>query len=380
MVRFLHTADWQLGAKLAFLKEKAEDARETRLETVRRVMKLAKELDVDFVVIAGDLFEDHSVGSSVIREVVSLFHDPTLPVFVLPGNHDPLVPGGIWDRANWNDRPSNIHFLDKREPIPVIAREDVLLYPCPLEQKASNLDPTAWIPKRDQQTQDAIRIGVAHGSLNIWNKDVNFPIPPDRAVVSELDYLALGDWHSYFSHRDRTYYSGTPEPTGFEEKGAGKVLEVEIGGPGQIPKVTRHDVAALTWEQQEYDVAGKDDLEELLRRADELKAPERTLWRVKLKGVADLDAISIIGEIEALLKERLYFLDLDSKGLKPAVSPEQLEALIPAGPVGEAAQDLLALSQGKIRNEIAQKYANVDPSVVQRALQLLYGLVKEGSA
>ncbi|MBO8129811.1 MAG: metallophosphoesterase, partial [Peptococcaceae bacterium] len=65
MVRFLHTADWQLGAKLAFLKEKAGDARKIRLETVRRVMKLAKDLDVDFVVVAGDLFEDHSVGSSV---------------------------------------------------------------------------------------------------------------------------------------------------------------------------------------------------------------------------------------------------------------------------------------------------------------------------
>lgn len=379
MVRFLHTADWQLGAKLAFLKEKAGDARKIRLETVRRIMKLAKERGVDFVVVAGDLFEDHSVGSSVVREVVAVLDDPTLPVFVLPGNHDPLVPGGIWDRPDWAKRPSNIYFLNEKTPTRVNAREDVLLYPCPLEQKTSNLDPTAWIPKRDQKTEDSIRIGIAHGSLNIWDRHVNFPIPPDRAAVSELDYLALGDWHSFFSREDRTYYSGTPEPTAFDQKGAGKVLEVEIGGPGEIPKVTLHDVAVLTWEQQEYDVASKDDLDNLLRQADGLAAPDKTLWRVELKGVTDLDTYSSIKEIEAQLEKRLYFLDLNSERLKPAVSPEELEAIMPAGPVGEAAQDLLALSDGKIRNEIARKYADTDPSVVNRALQLLYGLVKEGS-
>lgn len=378
LVRFIHTADWQLGAKLAFLGNKAEDARKVRLETARRIMELARRLKVQFVVIAGDLFEDHSVGSSVVREAIGILEDPTLPVFVLPGNHDPLLPGGIWDRPDWKNRPPNIHFLEKKDVIPVSPEKDVLLYPCPLGQKVSNMDPTAWIPKRDQETKESIRIGVAHGSLDILGRHVNFPISPDRASASDLDYLALGDWHSYFPYGDRTFYCGTPEPTAFEEKDAGQVLEVEIAGPGETPRVTPHRLATLTWEQHECNIATRDDLDSLLRQAEALPAPARTLWRLELKGVTDLDTYSAVGEFEDQLARRLYFIDLRSE-LRPAASPAELEGLLSAGPVAEAVLDLLDLSEGRIRNDIARKYANTDPSVARRALELLYGLVKEGS-
>lgn len=378
MVRFIHTADWQLGAKLAFLGEKAEEARRVRLETAKRVMDLAKRLGVDFVVIAGDLFEDHSVGSSTVRGAVAILEDASLPVFVLPGNHDPLLPGGIWDRPDWKNRPPNIRFLEERAPVRVPLEDNVLLYPCPLQQKTSNLDPTAWIPRRDPETKDSIRIGVAHGGLDIVGRHLNFPIPADRAATSELDYLALGDWHSFFRHGDRTFYSGTPEPTAFDEKDAGSVLEVEIAGPGQCPSVTPHRVALLSWEQLECDVAAKDDLDGLLRRAEALSDAGRTLWRLELKGVAGLETCSAVGELEKELAKLLYFLDLRSE-LKPAVSPSELEALLPAGPVAEAALDLLDLAEGRVRNHIARQYPNTEPSVARRALELLYGLVKEGS-
>ncbi|MCR4418717.1 MAG: hypothetical protein QHH27_03245 [Clostridia bacterium] len=303
----------------------------------------------------------------------------TLPyVFVLPGNHDPLLRGGVWDRPDWKNRPPNIHFLDKKDVVPVSPARDVLLYPCPLGQKVSNMDPTAWIPKRDQETEGSIRIGVAHGSLDILGRQVNFPILPDRAAASDLDYLALGDWHSYFPYGDRTFYSGTPEPTGFEEKDAGQVLEVEIAGPGETPKVTPHRVATLTWEQQECSVATRDDLDRLLRQAVALPAPASTLWRLELKGVTDLDTYSAVREFEDQLASLLYFVDLRSE-LRPAASVQELEGLLPAGPVAEAALDLLELSEGRIRNDIARKYAQIDPSVARRALELLYVLGKEGS-
>ena len=54
MVRFLHTADWHLGIKYLKLGSKAERARETRIETVVKLMDAAKKHKVDFILVAGD--------------------------------------------------------------------------------------------------------------------------------------------------------------------------------------------------------------------------------------------------------------------------------------------------------------------------------------
>jgi len=48
MVRFLHTADWQLGAKLSLLGDRAHQAREIRFASVGRIVELAREKAVDW--------------------------------------------------------------------------------------------------------------------------------------------------------------------------------------------------------------------------------------------------------------------------------------------------------------------------------------------
>ena len=83
-------------------------------------------------------------------------------------------------------------------------------------------DPTAWIEKYPRADDEGrIRIGLAHGSLNIM------PLPDDDHLIRKdaadhygLDYLALGHWHKRFFHKssdgaDRIAYSGTHEPMGF---------------------------------------------------------------------------------------------------------------------------------------------------------------------
>ncbi len=155
MVRFLHTADWQIGMKAAHAGEKAKKVRQKRFETAGRVVELAKQKDVDFVLLAGDTFEDHSVDNAAVKRTVDILNrlDP-IPVYVLPGNHDPMVPGGVWDRDAWERIGSHVTLL--REPQEYRFDDGVALYACPLAQKQSSLDPTAWIP--DREDDDRIRI------------------------------------------------------------------------------------------------------------------------------------------------------------------------------------------------------------------------------
>jgi len=54
------------------------------------------------VLLAGDMFEHHDVDEPVVRKTDAVLDSfAPIPVFVLPGNHDPLIAGGVWDRQSW---------------------------------------------------------------------------------------------------------------------------------------------------------------------------------------------------------------------------------------------------------------------------------------
>lgn len=68
MVRFVHTADWQLGMAPRFLAPEAR-ARfaAARIDVIRSIGTLAKNLKCDFVVVAGDVFESNQVDRATVR-------------------------------------------------------------------------------------------------------------------------------------------------------------------------------------------------------------------------------------------------------------------------------------------------------------------------
>jgi len=93
MVKFLHTSDWQMGMRAVHAGIKAKEVRDTRFNSALRVTELAKEHQVDFVIIAGDVFEHHDVDDVVVKRTVDILNQfAPIPVYVLPGNHDPYVP------------------------------------------------------------------------------------------------------------------------------------------------------------------------------------------------------------------------------------------------------------------------------------------------
>lgn len=90
-MRILHTADWHLGDYLHRLDRTAD----LRLR-VRRVAELCEERSVDVLVIAGDLFSDHSAVTyekmtaelEHIQEVFAAFFARGGTILAITGNHD----------------------------------------------------------------------------------------------------------------------------------------------------------------------------------------------------------------------------------------------------------------------------------------------------
>ena len=308
----MHTADWQIGMKARHVAQVGDKVRAARLQTVRHMLQLAAEQQADFVIVAGDIFEDNQIDNQIVQKLLSILEQCPLPIYILPGNHDPLTPDSIYLRPTLtNSLPANVHILTTFDPIEPLP--GVIILPAPTYTKKSTSNPTAKWPA---VSPDAIKIGVAHGSLMIEGRyqPDDFPIPLDTAEQQGLDYLALGHWHSLFAYGERTFYSGTPEPTGFDESNSGNALLVTIEGPGQKPKVEQVRTNSLTWLMWEQDLSsGIEESERWLKQqVEELDQPQTVLVRLALYGHLSSDYSARLTELIQWLRARLLYLDVDA--------------------------------------------------------------------
>jgi DNA repair exonuclease SbcCD nuclease subunit len=372
-VKFLHTADWQMGMKALQAGAKAKEVRAKRFETAARVVELANREGVEFVLLAGDLFEHHDVDEAVVRKTVAILDSfAPIRVFVLPGNHDPLITGGVWDRQSWQRIGGHVTLL--REPAEVQVRDRVSLFPAPLRQKQSTLDPTAWIPARTAG-DDRIRIGVAHGALDVLPERTNFPIAATRAEQVGLDYLALGDWHGFVQH-GRTVYSGTMEQTSFGEKDPGNAVIVEVSGPASEPLVSRHRVGALQWSEHEPSIHDATDVEHVRKAVLGAGSLADQLLRIapKLDPAAPPEVLVELRSLRDEFQEEAFFLDWPVETLDAVPGTA---VTLPEGLLADVDEGLGAILEGRIPDGPAREVASTAPEIVQEARSLLRRLVAE---
>ena len=116
-MRFLHTADWQLGMTRHFLSAGGGEAQSryaaARREAVSGLGALAAEVGAEFVVVAGDVFEDNQLAPRVVSQSLEAMRAIGVPVYLLPGNHDPLDPSSVYTSTLFlAECPPNVTVLD----------------------------------------------------------------------------------------------------------------------------------------------------------------------------------------------------------------------------------------------------------------------------
>jgi len=403
MIRFLHAADLHLGLGISRFEESAcKRIGEARFTALQQLREKAAEHRVDFILIAGDVFDDHSVSRTDAARAFAILEGSSnsCPVFIIPGNHDPLVPGGVWERDPWlRDQPHlRVHLLRHAEPVTVEGLP-VVIFPCPLRQPRSMDDPTAWIERHLRAKDDAtIRIGLAHGSLNIMP---NLPpddhlIPKDAADRYGLDYLALGHWHKHSPYKssdgaERTAYSGTHEPmrfpgpsagisTGwssrsadgdaerFRDDGHGTALIVTIDGAGAPPQIEKIEVGRLNWSAENRDVTAQ-PLGDLISEYSRRENPELSILRLVLSGVIDPRGHARIDELSQIVQNRYHAgSTLDADAVLIELDAEQLGEVVGAGVLSRVLEKL---------KEEARSNDGAIQRVAGHALKLLYRIAWE---
>jgi DNA repair exonuclease SbcCD nuclease subunit len=325
------------------------------------------------VLCAGDLFDSPNPSKNWWQGLADKFNRlawTDRPVFLLPGNHDPLTATSVYsqDHGFRKALPPWVHVIeDDNQEIQL--SDEAVLYASPCRSQSGQSDLAMALPARhDGDTR--IRIGMVHGStFDMEGYQMNFPISRTAAVDRGLDYLAIGDTHA-FRHvppdaNVPTVYPSAPEPTNFGETEAGYAAVVFVKRLGRKPMVRKEPVAQWTW--QDRTCGSLPELEQLLhedlanhvvRLSLEMSLPAHEYDRAEqiLRGLQGTDAVH--GKVGILQVDRSG-LDLDVTDVETAF---------------ENAPDVLRRAAERLRNTTGEA-----APAAKRALYHLYRLSRDGA-
>jgi len=181
------------------------------------VLAAARKMAADVVLLAGDTFDCHRLPEELLNRAAEIIAAAELPVVLLPGNHDPAVPDGVFHHPALA-AVENLHVLG-------LAREDAVVFP--------EFDLEIWgRPHRDygdmipfetlRPRSTRWQIAIAHGHY-VPTPDRSTRLRPawligdDELAATGADYVALGHWNraaKVGSGEIAAYYSGSPEYVG----------------------------------------------------------------------------------------------------------------------------------------------------------------------
>jgi DNA repair exonuclease SbcCD nuclease subunit len=381
-MRFLHTADWQLGKPYSRVTDpdKRSKLRRERFSAIGRLGEVARQQSASFVVVAGDLFDTHQPTRTDVSAACSAIGSVGLPVLVIPGNHDHGGAGSCWQEPYFREEAQqlapNLSVLLEREPLELssLGLPGGVVLPCPLLRKAEPVDPTAWLRQLDfSPWGDQPRIVLAHGSVHGFGgedtgdiDDENPPVPTNRIDLTalppgEIDYVALGDWHGLKQVGARAWYSGCHEMDRFPRSAdyrSGQVLVVDVQR-GSQPEVFDVRTGAIGWHQLEHRFNSDADLERLEQILRDLIGPrsQEDLLLLELEGSLSLEAAARLQELLQRFEARLLRLKLRDR---TSVAPDAAELRLLTERAGDPLVARVAkrlqhlLDQGDEESELAR--------------------------
>lgn len=398
-MKFLHTADWQLGMTRHFLGPEAQSRfTDDRIEAIERLGELAAVEGCEFVVVCGDVFESAAVSRTLVRRALEALRVVPMPVYLLPGNHDPLDAASIYHCEEFRRScPKHVSVLTKPGLHPV--REGVEIAAAPWTSKHPSTDLLgAVLSGLEPAPEGTLRIAAGHGAVD-W-------MSPDRAdsalitlniAAAALDrgavhYIALGDRHSPTALDDRgetsgdsparIWYSGSQEPTDYDEIDSGSVLAVELAEPtGPVPiavtnpVVTRHRVGRWSFRDLQHQLDQPADLQVLANQLDALPEKSRTVVRLSLRGSLRLAERARLDELLERQRELFASLRIWERHTDVAVYDDgyELAELGVAGFAADAAAELASQAHGSAAEQDPQR-----AETARDALCLLYRLAGGG--
>ena len=295
--RFLHAADIHLDSPLRGLSghdgQIAEKIRAAPRAAFERLIAKAIDERVDFMVIAGDLYDgtwrDYRTGL-FFSEQMGRLNQAGIPVYLAHGNHD--AENQITRRLVL---PDNVRTFGHGKP--ETFRLDALkaaLHGWSFPQRDVIENP---VPGYPPPVEGMFNIGVLHTGLGGRGGHANYaPCTVGELVARGYDYWALGHVHQrdILHERPHVVFPGNLQGRHARETGPKGAYRVSVRD-NEIAEMTEVPVDVMRWEVLPVDATGTETLPEVvdaIRKALEIKAGDigdRLLaCRVRLHGRTEL--------------------------------------------------------------------------------------------
>lgn len=296
-MKFIHTADIHLDSPLqrleAYEGAPVEEIRQASRRAFENLVDLAIDEAVDFVLIAGDLFDgdwkDYNTGLYLIKQVRRL-GEAHIKVFIIAGNHD--AAGRMTRELPY---PDNVHLFSPRKPetrlleTPKVAIHGQSFFKAAVTDNLASgyPDPVAGY----------FNVGLLHTSLTGREGHENYaPCTLDDLVNKGYDYWALGHVHRFeiVSRDPPVAFPGCIQGRHIRETGA-KGCVLVTAREGESPKTVHRDIDVIRWERVAVDLGGAVSVDEILERFQaaveavlDRHDPKPVVARVEFVGETDL--------------------------------------------------------------------------------------------
>ena len=201
-ITLLHTADVHVGNP---------DHPDAALGAFNGMLQVARDINADAILVAGDLFDVGTVPQTVVEYVFDAFERAGRPVVIVPGNHDTLLTNldSPWHGLATN----NVRVLqgDLGETF-VLERLGLTVWGRPVYKHVTEFHPLDGLPPRPD---DGWYVALAHGIVTNGSTFLEraSPIHERELEVADSDYIALGHVHRYHEVTQGAavaFYSGSP--------------------------------------------------------------------------------------------------------------------------------------------------------------------------
>ena len=318
--RFLHAADIHLDSPLKGLAgldgSAAERIRTATREALDRLVGLAIEEQVAFLIIAGDLYDgdwrDYKTGLFFVSQMGRL-HEACIPVYLLYGNHD--AESQITRRLTL---PDNVRVFESRKPQSrQIDDLGVVLH----GQSFGKRDVTDNLALAyPDPVKGAFNIGVLHTGLGGMGGHENYaPCSLNDLMHKGYDYWALGHVHQaqVLNERPHIVFPGNLQGRHVRETGAKGASLVTVEGGEVMDLVTLHS-DVVRWSLVPVDMENATNIGEAVDRvrhaienAVATFADGRMLaCRIELRGRTEIHGQLLAAEDRLLAEARSSALSL----------------------------------------------------------------------
>jgi len=286
MARFLHIADVHLGIKRYNLPDRTADFFRAWREVIEQY---ALGRNVDFVIIAGDLFDRRNVDPQAANHAMAMLRkleQAQIPVIVIEGNHDQHE---STSRFSWLRSFSQWRYIKLLEPVwgeggsvrldawnednasgSYVDIADARIFGSNwYGTTVSNTLPLLLEAVRENRREDATNIMLLHSDIEgQLNRPIQHALPTSKLLTlrGAVDYLALGHTHKQFEIEGWAFNPGSLEACSVDEAGTPRgAFLVETDGPNiKIERLLAgEDFFQRPFNRVEHKISGSENPDEI---------------------------------------------------------------------------------------------------------------------